>query len=75
MIGAEHGPERTRALLASLDAFLVEIVAEDIDAVGAGQIIEHVAVEIGERHARRGFHEAAGAEVFADHAAYWNGTR
>ncbi len=69
MIGAEHGPEAMRALLANLDAFLVEVVAEDIDAVGAGQVIELIAVEIGERDARGSLHEAAGAEVFADHAA------
>ena len=47
MVGAEHGAERVRALLADLDALLVEVVAEDVDAVGAGQVVEHVAVEIG----------------------------
>jgi hypothetical protein len=69
MIGAEHGTERMGALLADLDAFLVEVVAEDVDAVGAGQVVELVAVEIGERHPRRRLHERAGAEVFADQAA------
>ena len=69
MVGAEHGPERMRALLADLDALLVEIVAEDVDAVGTGQVVEHIAVEIGDRHARRGLHEAAGAEMLVNQAA------
>jgi len=69
MIGAEHRPQRMRALFADFDAFLVEIVAENVDAVGAGQVVECVAVEIGQRHARRGLHEGACAEVLAHQAA------
>ena len=45
MIGAEHRAERMRARLGLGDALLVEVVAEDVDAVGAGQVVEHIAVD------------------------------
>ena len=38
--GPSTGPERAHALGAALDALLVEVVAEDVDAVGAGQVVE-----------------------------------
>ena len=69
MIGAEHRPERVGALLADLDALLVEVVAEDVDAVGAGEVVEHVAVEIGHGDAGRRLHERAGAEMLAHQPA------
>ena len=53
MVEAEHRAERLRALLGTRNAFLVEIVAENIDAVGAGKIVEHIAVEVGQRDAGR----------------------
>ncbi len=40
MIAAEHRAELADALLAALQAALVEVVAEDVDAVGAGQVVE-----------------------------------
>ena len=64
MIGAEHRAERMGARLGSGDAFLVEVVAEDIDAVRAGQVVGDIAVEIGDGDARRRLHEGAGAEMF-----------
>ena len=69
VIGAEHRAERMGALLGLGDALLVEVVAEDVDAVGAGQVVEHVAVEIGDRDAGRRLHEGAGAEMLAHQAA------
>ena len=69
MIGAEHGAERVGALLGFRDALLVEIVAEDVDAVGAGQVVGHIAVDIGDGDAGRGLHERAGAEIFAHQPA------
>ena len=45
MIGAEHRAERMRALLGLGDALLVEVVAEDVDAVGAGQVVGDIAVD------------------------------
>jgi hypothetical protein len=49
MVGTEHRAERTGARFGLFDAFLVEIVAEDIDAIRAGQIVEDIAVDIGDR--------------------------
>ena len=63
MVGTEHGPERMGALLGRGDALLVKIVAEDVDAVGAGQVVEHIAVDIGDGDAGGGLHEGAGAEI------------
>ena len=47
MIEAEHRAERAHVRGAALDGLLVEIVAEDVDAIGAGQVVEAIAVEIG----------------------------
>ena len=69
VVEAEHRPELMRALRGGRDALLVEILAEDVDAIGAGQVVEHVAVEIGQRDAGGRLHEAAGAEIFANQAA------
>jgi hypothetical protein len=69
VVEAEHRPQRLRARLGLGDALLIEVVAEDVDAIGAGEVVEPVAVEVGQRHARRGLHEAAGAEMLADQAA------
>ena len=69
MIGAKHGPKRVGALLGILDALLIEVVAEDVDAVGAGEVVEHVAVEIGDGDPGRGLDEAAGTEILADQTA------
>ena len=69
VVGAEHGPERMRALFGLGDALLVEVVAEDVDAVGAGQVVEDIAVDIGDGDAGRGLHEGAGAEMLAHQAA------
>ena len=75
--GRSRAPGRARCARFSprCDAFLVEVVAEDVDAVGAGEVVEDVAVEIGQRDAGRGLHEGAGAEIFAHQPLYWNGTR
>jgi hypothetical protein len=69
MIGAEHGAKRVRALFGFRDALLVEVVAKNVDAVGAGQVVRYIAVDIGDGDAGRGFHEGAGAEVFAHQPA------
>jgi hypothetical protein len=46
------------------DALLVEVVAKDVDAVGAREVVEHIAVDVGDGDAGRGCHEGAGAEIF-----------
>ncbi len=73
MVGAEHRPQRMGAGLRAGDAILVEVVAEDIDAIRAGQVVEHIAVGIGDRDPRRGFHERAGAEMLAHQPAVLEG--
>jgi hypothetical protein len=69
VIGAEHRPEVAHAFAAARNAFLVEIVAEDVDAVGTGEIVELVAVQIGDLDARGGLQEGAALEVLAHEAA------
>ena len=66
MVGAEHRAQRADAGDAVLDAALVGVVAEDVDAVGAGQVEGDVAVEIADPHAVRGLDEAADAQLLAD---------
>ena len=53
--GRRRAPGRARATrsLPRVDALLVEVVAEHVDAVRAGQVVERVAVEIGDRDAGR----------------------
>ncbi len=69
VVGAEHRAQRMRSLLTLGDALLVEVVAEDVDAVGAGQVVGHIAVEVGDGDAARGLHEGRGAEMLAHQAA------
>ena len=69
MVGAEHGAEIAHALRALVHAGLVEVVAEQVDAVGAGQVVEAVAVEVGQRDAGRRLPERSGAQVLAHQAA------
>jgi hypothetical protein len=69
MIGSERRTQHTGARFGRFDACLVEVISEDIDAVGSGQIVEDVTVEIGHGHARRRLQERAGAtQMFANQA-------
>ena len=69
MIGAEHRAEVAHAPLPLLHALLVEVVAEDVDAVRPRQVVEAVAVEIGDGHARGRLQERPAFQVLAHHAA------
>ena len=69
VIGAEHRAEVAHAPLPLLHALLVEVVAEHVDAVRSGQVVEAVAVEIGDRHARGRLQERPAFQVLAHHAA------
>ena len=51
MVGAQHRAEFAHPLGAARDALLVEVVAEQVDAVGTGQVVQDVAVEVGDRDA------------------------
>jgi len=65
VIGPEHRSKRIRARLCLRDALLVEIVAENVDAVRAGQVVGDVCVDIGDGDAGRGLHEGAGRKMLA----------
>jgi hypothetical protein len=63
MIGAEHRAQRMGALFCRGDALPVKIIAEDVDAVGAGQVVEHIAIDIGDGDAGRGLHKGTGRKM------------
>jgi len=65
VVGAEHGPEPLDQRHAFGNAVLEEVVAEDVHAIGAGQVMEDVAVEIGDGDPLRGLQEAAELQVLA----------
>ncbi len=69
MVAAEHRAQVAHPLAAAGDALLVEVVAEDIHAVGARHVVELVAVQIGQRHAGGGRHERTAPEMPAHEAA------
>lgn len=62
VVGAKNGPEVPGVLHGSFDALPVEVVAEEIHAVGTGQIEELIAVEVGDRDAARGLKERPGGQ-------------
>ena len=65
VVAAQRGSELARAGAAPLHALLVEVVAEHVDAVRAGQVVEHVVVEVGQRDARRRLVERSHAQMLA----------
>jgi len=69
VIRAEHGAKGLRAGLCRGDALLVEVVAEDVDAVGAGQVVEHITIDVGDGDAGRRLHEGAGRKMLAHQPA------
>ena len=70
MIGAQDRAEVAHAFRALRSMqILVEVVAEQVDAIRPGQVVEHVAVEIGDRHAGRRFQERSGGQMSPDDAA------
>ena len=65
VIAAQHGAERRAQPGALLHAGLVEVDAEDIDAVGAGQVVVVPAIEILQLHARGRLPECADRQLLA----------
>jgi hypothetical protein len=65
MIRPQHGTELLHVLLRSFDALLVEGVAEDVHAVGAGEVVTAIAVEIGEGDSAGRLNERTCIEVLA----------
>ncbi len=63
MIGAQYRAERMHALDAAVDAVLVEIVSEQIDAVRTGQIVERISIEVGRRDPGRRLQKRADRQV------------
>ena len=62
MVDAEHRTERAHRVGALVDAGLVEVVAEQVDAVGAGEVERAIAVDVGEHDPVRRLVEKGGAE-------------
>ena len=69
MVGAQHRSQAANQLAAAFDALLVEVVAEHVDPVGAGQIVRPIAVKVGHRHPGGGLEKSARREVPAHEAA------
>jgi hypothetical protein len=69
VVGAQHRAEPPHTLGTALDALFVEVVAEHVHAVRAGQVVELVAVQIGDLHTARGFEKRADLEVLPQVAA------
>ncbi len=69
VIRAEYGTEVANACHAPLDGVFVEIVSEDVDAVGTGEIVEPIAVQIGYRDTIGRLQESADRQIRAHHAA------
>ena len=63
VVAAEHRPQRLHPHAAFGDAGLVDVHAEEVDAVGAAQVVEDIAIQVGERDALRRLQEAAHLEV------------
>src|SRR5580693_5607585 len=63
MIGAQYRAELMYALETSIDALLVEIVAEQIDTVRTGKIVERISVKVGRHDTRRRLQERADRQV------------
>ena len=68
VVRAEHRAERICALEAAGHAVFIKVIAEDVDAIRAGEVVERIAVEIGDHHAGRRLQKRADAQVLADHA-------
>ncbi len=69
MVGAEHRAERMGTRRGAGNALLVKIVAENIDAVGAREVVKNVAVDICDGNPGRGFDEGACAEILLHQTA------
>ena len=73
MVRTKHRAEFTHALRALFDARLVKVVPKDVHAIGTGQIVEAIAVEIGDGDAARRLNKSAGAQVLTHKAAELEG--
>jgi hypothetical protein len=69
MVGAEHRAQRLDPLAAAGHALLVEVVAEHIHAIGAAQVVEDVAIQVGHGDAGRGLEEGTALQVLAQETA------
>ena len=66
---AQRRPEVARPDDRPVHAVLVEVIAEHVDAIRARQVVEHVAVEIGQRDPGRRLVESADPQVLPHEAA------
>ncbi len=70
---AQHRSQFGDAGRAALHAALVEVVAQEVDAVGAGEVVAGIAVEVGDLHARRLGDEGARRQCSPDARAELEG--
>src|SRR4051794_8480671 len=63
MVGAQHRPKVANAGSAFVDAGLIEVMAEQVDAIRAGQVVEHIAVQVRDGDARRFGNEGPASQV------------
>src|SRR3974390_860531 len=69
VIDPERRTEIAGLIETLLHHILVSIVSEQVNAVGASEVVETVVVEIGQSHAFRGPHQRAYRQIRADKAA------
>ena len=65
VIATQQGTERLGAGAAFGDALLVEVLPKHIHAIGAGEVVENVAIEVGDGDAGRLPYKASHPEVLA----------
>ena len=53
MVGAKDGPEVVDPFRAAGDALLVEVISNKIDTIRIRQVVQDIAVEVGDGDARR----------------------
>ena len=73
VVGPQHGPQRADHGRALVDAGLVKVVAQQVDAVRAGQIVKAIAVEVLHKDIAAGLQEAARAQVLTQVGAVLEG--
>ena len=69
MIRAEHRAKLAHPRRAALDGLFIEVIAEEVHAVGTGDIVEAIAVEVSDGDAGARLHERRGGQMRAHIAA------
>ena len=73
VVGTQYRTQLARRGHGLVNAFLVGVVTQHIDAVGAGQVVEPVAVQVLDLHAFAVLQEGTDLDVLAQHRAELEG--